>query len=128
VSSENSDDDDDDNDKRTTTVDEPAQPLPGLNAGVDQLEATDEDDESDKHDEDDDEADGDASDEDGDNKNRAGAIAKSLCYSQFADNNESFSLLPAVLFFSKDTLVDVSASFFNFKLQVPDLVPRTTLA
>jgi hypothetical protein len=42
------------------------------------------------------------------------------------DNNESFSLLPAVLFFSKDTLVDVLASFFNFKLQVPDLVPCTT--
>jgi hypothetical protein len=77
---------------------------------VDQLEATDEDDESDKHDEEDednDEADGVASNEDGDNKNRAGAITKSLCYSQFADNNESFSLLPSVLFFSKDTLVDV---------------------
>jgi hypothetical protein len=73
---------------------------------VDQLEATDEDNESDKHDEED-EADGDASNEDGKNKNRAGAITKSLCYSQFADNNESFSLLPSVLFFSKDTLVDV---------------------
>jgi hypothetical protein len=34
-------------------------------------------------------------------------------------------LLPAVLFFSKDTLIDVSASFFNFELRVPDLVPRT---
>jgi hypothetical protein len=64
----------------------------------------------------------------GGNKNRAGAITKSLSYSQFADNNESFSLLPAVLFFSKDTLIDVSASFFNFELRVPDLVPHTTSA
>jgi hypothetical protein len=62
------------------------------------------------------------------NKSRAGSITKSLCYSQFANNNESFSLLPAVLLFSKDTLIDVLASFFNFELGAPDLIPHMTLA
>jgi hypothetical protein len=38
------------------------------------------------------------------------------------------ALLPAVLLFYRDTLIDVLASFFNFELRAPDLVPRTTSA
>jgi hypothetical protein len=54
---------DDNNDKGTNAIDEPAQHLPGLSAGVDPPEATDKDNEEDEND---DKADEDDSDDDGD--------------------------------------------------------------